>query len=124
MTPYEEDVEEVFGFGAAGDPAHADRSVEVTATDSLQFEPPSIDVSAGGAITFFVSSPGQVPHEFVIGDATLQADHTEEMRPEERCTQRRESRTDNLPAQEDPRARHAAPLGGMTFQLARTVHGH
>jgi len=115
----------VFGFGAAGDPAHADRSVEVTATtDSLQFEPPSIDVSAGGAITFFVSSPGQVPHEFVIGDATLQADHTEEMRPEERCTQRRESRTDNLPAQEDPRARHAAPLGGMTFQLARTVHGH
>jgi uncharacterized cupredoxin-like copper-binding protein len=71
--------EEMFAFGEPGDPASADRVVEVTTTDGLRFEPSSIDVAAGETISFVVSNPGQVPHEFVIGDQAFQVEHAEEM---------------------------------------------
>ena len=71
--------DEMFPFGEPGDPASADRVVEVTTTDGLRFRPSSIDVVAGETITFVVTNPGQVPHEFVIGDQAFQAEHAEEM---------------------------------------------
>ena len=66
-------------FGVAGDPAEADRTIEVEATDELAFEPESIEVEAGETVTFVVTNAGKLPHEFVLGDAEYQEMHEEEM---------------------------------------------
>jgi uncharacterized cupredoxin-like copper-binding protein len=70
---------DTFAFGMPGDPAEADRTVEVTATDQLTFEPASIDIATGETVTFVVTKDGSTAHEFVIGDAAFQREHAEEM---------------------------------------------
>jgi uncharacterized cupredoxin-like copper-binding protein len=65
-----------------GEPAKAgdeDRVIEVTQSDEMRFDPASIEVQAGETILFEISNTGQTPHEFVLGDADLQAEHEEEM---------------------------------------------
>jgi len=56
-----------------------DRTVSLRTTDSLQFVPDVIAVHSGETVAFEVSNAGQVPHEFVIGDAAEQAAHEAEM---------------------------------------------
>jgi uncharacterized cupredoxin-like copper-binding protein len=65
-----------------GGPADADeaaRSMEVTALDTMTFEPSTIDVSAGDVITFVVTNRGQAAHEFTLGDAAMQQEHADAM---------------------------------------------
>ncbi|MGH2806428.1 MAG: hypothetical protein ACRDKT_04040, partial [Actinomycetota bacterium] len=52
-------------FGEPGDPADAERTIEVQATEDLKFDPPALDVSRGDTITFEVSNDTSIPHEFV-----------------------------------------------------------
>ena len=66
-------------FGAPAQPGEEDRVVEVTQLDEMRFDPPSIEVGAGETILFEVTNAGQVPHEFVLGDAELQAEHEQAM---------------------------------------------
>ena len=66
----------------AGGPAAADqasRSVEVTAGDSMAFDPPSLEVAAGETITFVVTNTGTNVHEFTLGDAAMQREHADAM---------------------------------------------
>jgi uncharacterized cupredoxin-like copper-binding protein len=70
---------EEFTFGEPADEADADRTVQVTALDSLKYEPASIAVAAGETITFEVTNDGAAVHEFVLGDAGMQAEHEVEM---------------------------------------------
>ena len=66
-------------FGEAADPEAADRTVAVSAVDSLKFDPPTIDVQAGETVTFVVTNDGETDHEFVIGDDIYQDWHAAQM---------------------------------------------
>ena len=68
--------------GGVGGPAAADeaaRTVEVTALDTMTFEPSKINVSTGETLTFVVTNSGQAVHEFTLGDAAMQQQHADEM---------------------------------------------
>jgi uncharacterized cupredoxin-like copper-binding protein len=58
--------------------AEVDRVVEVTAMD-IAFEPKSVSVRPGETIRFVVTNQGAADHEFVIGDASAQLAHAEQM---------------------------------------------
>jgi uncharacterized cupredoxin-like copper-binding protein len=62
-------------IGEPGDPADADRTVEVQTTEALRFDPASVDVAAGETITFVVTNDTGTPHEFVLGDESYQESH-------------------------------------------------
>ncbi len=66
-------------FGEPAEASTADRTVEVTALDSLEFEPGEVDVEAGETITFVVTNEGEDAHEFVIGDQAYQDEHEDDM---------------------------------------------
>lgn len=68
-----------FAFGAPADPADADRTIEVEASDDLTFEPDSIEVAAGEVVTFEVVNTGSNAHDFTLGDEAAQAEHEAEM---------------------------------------------
>jgi len=65
--------------GAPADASEATRRVEVAALDQLRFDPASIEVSAGEAVTFVVTNEGNTEHEFVLGDAEYQKAHGRDM---------------------------------------------
>ena len=69
-----------FTFGRPGDPANADRTIEVAQLDTFRFQPSAIGVEIGDTVTFVVTNEGQGPHEFVIGDEMFQQEHESEMR--------------------------------------------
>ncbi|MDQ3553964.1 MAG: plastocyanin/azurin family copper-binding protein [Chloroflexota bacterium] len=67
---------------AVGEQAEADeatRSVAVRTLDSMAFEPSRVDVSAGETVTSVVTNPGQAIHEFTLGEAAMQQEHTDAM---------------------------------------------
>ena len=66
-------------FGEAASAGDADRTVEVSALDQLEFDPASLEVEAGETINFVVTNDGKAPHEFVIGDRDYQEEHEETM---------------------------------------------
>lgn len=69
-----------FRFGRPGDPATADRTIEVVQLDTFRFQPAAIGVEMGETVTFVVTNEGQSPHEFVIGDEMFQQEHESEMK--------------------------------------------
>lgn len=73
------DDHESFAFGEPADEADADRTVEVEMFDDFRYEPPSIDVAVGETVAFQVTNSGQIVHEFVLGDESVQEEHEEEM---------------------------------------------
>lgn len=66
-------------FGLPGEPADADREIEVEALDSLEFQPASLEVEQGEIVTFVVTNAGENRHEFTLGDEDFQMAHQEEM---------------------------------------------
>ncbi len=71
--------EDTVSFGQPTEERAAERTVEVTALDSLEFQPGEIDVDAGETITFVVTNEGDDEHEFVIGDEAYQDQHEQDM---------------------------------------------
>lgn len=67
------------GFGKAGDPAKAARTVEVHITSSKAFNPSTISVRSGETVTFKVVNDTSSLHEFVLGDQKAQDDHEKMM---------------------------------------------
>ena len=63
------------GHGAAVDA----RTVEVSMTDELRFEPDDITVAPGETVRFVVTNTGESVHEFLIGDEAEQAEFEAEM---------------------------------------------
>jgi uncharacterized cupredoxin-like copper-binding protein len=68
-----------YAFGEPAEVGEADRTIEVTASDDLSFDPASVSASMGETIEFKVSNAGTVGHEFVLGDESFQLAHEEEM---------------------------------------------
>jgi len=63
------------GFGARGDAADVDRTIDIQLQDSLAFEPPRLNAAAGETISFRVTNAGATDHEFVLGDEAAQQEH-------------------------------------------------
>lgn len=66
-------------FGTAGNPNDADTTIRVTQLDDLRFDPERLHVSVGDTVRFLVANAGAIPHEFVLGDESLQGQHEQEM---------------------------------------------
>jgi Cu+-exporting ATPase len=56
-----------------------DRAIAIETTDQLRFNPSEIDVREGETVAFTITNSGSSEHEFVIGDAAVQAEHEAEM---------------------------------------------
>ncbi|MDQ4035507.1 MAG: DUF4396 domain-containing protein [Chloroflexota bacterium] len=63
------------GHGAVRDV----RTVEVSMTDELTFEPDTITVARGETVRFEVTNTGESVHEFLVGDEAAQAEFADEM---------------------------------------------
>lgn len=70
--------DEDVAFGEPGDRAEADRTIDVSALDSLLFDPDSLTVRAGETISFVITNDGKIVHEFVLGDKDYQQEHAAE----------------------------------------------
>ena len=68
-----------FAFGEPADPADADRTIEIRASDDLTFNPSDVSVTPGEIITFRVINEGEIPHDFTLGDEATQNEHEEVM---------------------------------------------
>ena len=68
--------------GGAGSTGDAVRTVAVSMTDELRFEPDAFSVAAGETVRFEVTNEGQSTHEFLIGDESAQAAFEEAMQTE------------------------------------------
>lgn len=55
------------------------RTVEITALDTLRFEPDSITVGVGETVRFVVTNEGQAVHDFFVGTEEEQMAHEQEM---------------------------------------------
>ena len=65
-------------MGQPGNPAKADRIVEVSMTE-MAFEPSHIQAMEGETITFVVSNDGEFVHEFNLGTEKMWQGHMDEM---------------------------------------------
>lgn len=79
MHEHEHSVVGKTAFGQPGMPAEADREIEVSALDSLRFDPDAVDVQEGETIRFVIANDGRLDHEFVLGDEAYQRSHSAEM---------------------------------------------
>lgn len=65
--------------GQPGDESQVDRTVEVTAHDTMSYKPQSLAVKPGETIRFAVTNAGKIRHEFVIGAPEEQREHEQMM---------------------------------------------
>ncbi len=65
--------------GQPGDENKVDRTVEVTAHDTMSYKPQSLVVKPGETIRFAVTNAGKIRHEFVIGTVEEQREHEQMM---------------------------------------------
>ncbi|HET8522361.1 MAG TPA: plastocyanin/azurin family copper-binding protein, partial [Thermomicrobiales bacterium] len=56
-----------------------DRTIEIATTDQFRFTPSDITVREGETVAFVITNNSNAPHEFVIGDESVQQAHEEEM---------------------------------------------
>ncbi|HVM29510.1 MAG TPA: cupredoxin family protein [Candidatus Limnocylindrales bacterium] len=67
------------GVGSPAGSAEASRTIELTASDSMAFDPASLHVAVGEVVTFVVTNTGQAAHEFTLGDEAMQREHADAM---------------------------------------------
>ena len=63
--------------GEATGTADNPRTVEIEALDELRFDPEEVTVEAGETVRFVVTNPGNIVHDFVLGDEHVQNAHEE-----------------------------------------------
>lgn len=68
-----------FDFGAAAPDAEPDRIIEITAYDTMEFDPDHVSVEPGETVRFVVRNVGTVQHSFTLGSPEYQQKHEEEM---------------------------------------------
>lgn len=69
-----------FAFGQAAEGNEPDRSIEITASDSMDFDPERIEVEAGEVVRFVVRNTGSLHHSFTLGSNEWHQHHEEEMK--------------------------------------------
>ena len=66
--------------GQPGDPKKVSRTINVEMSDTMRFNPSSIEVKRGETIKFVVKNIGKIKHEMVLGSAKELKAHAEMMR--------------------------------------------
>ncbi len=66
-------------FGRPGIAKNASRTVTITLTDAMRFEPASLTVERGKTLRFHIVNTGKLPHEFVLGTRDEIAEHAKQM---------------------------------------------
>lgn len=66
-------------MGGMGSSAAGATTVDITASDTLKFDPSQVTVKAGEPVTFVVTNGGSTIHEFVVGDEALQMADEQQM---------------------------------------------
>ncbi len=59
--------EHAAAFGLPGDPQNVSRTVEITMSDAMRFNPASVSVQRNETIRFVLKNEGQLRHEMVLG---------------------------------------------------------
>ena len=67
-------------WGRQGDPKKATRTVRVTMSDAMRFDPSQLTLERGETVTFVVHNAGKLMHEFVIGTPAALQEHAELMK--------------------------------------------
>jgi uncharacterized cupredoxin-like copper-binding protein len=65
--------------GGPGDSSGEVRSVAVSMTDDMGYDPTEFDFFAGETVLFEVTNEGAVRHEFFVGDVAAHEEHAAEM---------------------------------------------
>lgn len=68
---------QTFGHGAVA--SEASRTVEVTMSDDLRFQPAEMNVKRGEIVTFHLVNRGKLVHEFTLGGPDSQELHEDQM---------------------------------------------
>jgi uncharacterized cupredoxin-like copper-binding protein len=71
---------ELHAWGRQGDPRKATRTMRVTMSDRMRFDPSQLMLKRGETVTFVVHNAGKLMHEFVIGTPAALEDHAALMR--------------------------------------------
>ncbi|HIH2744972.1 TPA: cupredoxin domain-containing protein [Burkholderia lata] len=71
---------EASSVGNPGDASHATRTVAVTMSDTMRFEPSTIVVKKGETIHFVVKNAGKIRHEMTLGSKKELKAHADMMR--------------------------------------------
>lgn len=66
--------------GRPGDPAKVDRTIAVSMSDTMRFDPEKMIFKAGETVRFVVRNEGKIRHEMVIGTVEELKEHAEMMR--------------------------------------------
>jgi len=67
-------------WGRQGDPKKATRTVHVTMSDAMRFDPSQLTLKRGETVTFVVHNAGKLMHEFVIGTPATLDEHAQMMK--------------------------------------------
>ncbi|MBV6306921.1 cupredoxin family protein [Candidimonas humi] len=68
------------GAGRPGDPARADRTIDIAMRDSMRFVPSSLSVRPGETVRLHVVNEGKLRHELVLGSMHELQEHAAMMR--------------------------------------------
>jgi uncharacterized cupredoxin-like copper-binding protein len=71
---------EATAFGQQGDPAKINRTIRVSMSDGMRFEPASVKVRNGETVRFVVVNEGALLHEMVLGTVQTLKEHRETMK--------------------------------------------
>jgi uncharacterized cupredoxin-like copper-binding protein len=67
-------------WGRQGDPKKATRTLRVTMSDTMRFDPAQLTLKRGETVTFVVHNAGKLMHEFVIGTPDALEEHAQMMK--------------------------------------------
>lgn len=67
------------GVGGPAGASEATRTIDVTVSNELVFDPDAFEVEAGEVVTFVVTNTGDIEHEFVLGDEAMQQEMAAQM---------------------------------------------
>jgi uncharacterized cupredoxin-like copper-binding protein len=67
-------------FGREGNPAKVTRTIPISMSDQMRYEPSEIRVKAGETVKLVVANKGQVLHEIVLGTMADLKEHSELMK--------------------------------------------
>lgn len=70
---------DIGALGQPADAASADRTIQISLSNELSFDPAAAQVKVGETVTFEITNTGALDHEFVLGSPAYQAQHEQEM---------------------------------------------
>lgn len=79
-SAYSESDFEQMAWGIGALPAKVQRTIKISLSDNMRFDPSSVNVRKGETVRFVVKNDGVMLHEFVIGTLKANQEHAELMK--------------------------------------------